>query len=382
MTTATDWQARLAPEAAAARGLPNAAYSDPGLFALERQRILRRHWIAVGHAADAPAPGDVVPLEAAGAPLLLVRGRDGVLRVFHNVCSHRGLTLVEAPCGGRPTIVCPYHGWAYDLTGRLRATPDFGGHGRRQAEGFVPEDHGLRQVRSAEALGGLVFVDLSGEAPPFTDWAAPLLARWAPYRFESLQRVQRADCVVEANWKLAAENFVDTLHLDWVHPQVVGYSRPEDHFDVIADPVFGTGSLRALSPDPLAQALPRFPGLPAALAERGEFLFLYPNLLLFLMPNHLFSVILEAEAPDRTRERFDLAVVSDGGPPPAEAVRWWAEGWRRLNDQDLDMLRRLQRGRASPGFDGGCFSGVMDRVAHALQRRIAADLAEPERTEP
>lgn len=370
-TMLRDAHGALAGEAAAATGLANAFYCDPSILALERTKLFRRTWLAVGHAADLPDSGDATPVEAAGVPIVLVRGRDGAVRAFHNVCGHRGLRLVDTPCRGKPTLLCPYHGWAYDLSGRLRATPDFGGFGARDAPGFDRARHALRPVRLAEAFGGLLFADLSDAAPAFADWAAPLLSRWAAYDFSRLSHAHAETCEVAANWKLVAENFVDTLHLEWIHPQVAGYSRPEDHFDVIAAPAYGTGTLNALSDDKRARAIPSFPGLPPDLANRGDFLFLYPNLLLFLMPNQLFSIVLDAQAPDRTGERLDFAFVGGGDPA---AIAWWIEGWRHLNNQDFGMLRRLQQGRASPAFGGGCFSPVMDQVALAVQRRVLDDL--------
>ncbi len=365
----------LAADATRATGLSNAMYRDPAILTLERERIFRAQWLAVGHAADIARPGDAMPVEAAGVPIILLRGRDGTLRAFHNVCGHRGLRLLDAPCHGRPTLVCPYHGWAYDLAGLLRATPDFGGIGRRDAPGFDPTQFELRPVRLAEAFGGLLFVNLSGTAPPFADWAGPLLARWRPYDFDRLAHAHTETCTVDANWKLVAENFVDTLHLEWVHPQVVGHSRPEDHFDIIEPPAYCSATRSAFSGDPRARAIPSFPDLPADLANRGEFLLLYPNVLFFLMPNQLFSITLDATAADTTAERLDFSFVASDGA--ADARQWWIDGWRHLNSQDFGILARLQRGRASPAFDGGCFSAVMDQVALAVQRRVLDDLAGP-----
>ncbi len=367
--------AALCAEPANAVGLPNALYTDPAALALERARIFHASWLAIGHAADLPQPGGQFPVLAAGVPIVLVRGRDGVLRAFHNVCGHRGVKLVDAPCQGKPTLLCPYHGWAYDLTGALRATPDFGGYGERTAPGFDPKSQSLRPVRLAEAFGGLLFVNLSGTAPAFAGWAAPLLDRWRAYDFAKLRHARTETCTVDANWKLAAENFCDTLHLDWVHPQVAGYSKPADHFDIFAAPAYGTGSYNVLSPDPRAHAFVPFPNLPPELANRGEFIFLYPSILIFLLPNQLFSIILDPLAPDRTAERLDFAFTATPESASVAAARtWWIDGWRHLNQQDFGVLRRLQEGRASPAFAGGCFSAKMDLVPLEVQRRVAQDL--------
>src|SRR3546814_10355258 len=119
-------------------------------------------------------------------PLLLLRDHDGALRVFHNVCSHRGLRLVTEPCRARGLIRCPYHSWSYALDGSLKATPFIGGPGTSTCEGFDKAGHGLKPVRSA-VWADAVFVDLSGQAPAFADFIAPIAQRWADFDFTRLR---------------------------------------------------------------------------------------------------------------------------------------------------------------------------------------------------
>src|SRR5260221_14624619 len=147
--------------ATADRFCPPAAYTDPAFFALERELVFRRHWISVAFAHEIPDPGDAMPIDAAGVPLVLLRDREGEIRAFHNVCRHRGSAILSAPVKGQPTLRCPYHGWAYGLDGRLRATPLWDGKRATPPEALDRADLALAPVRCG-VWADIVFVDLSG----------------------------------------------------------------------------------------------------------------------------------------------------------------------------------------------------------------------------
>ena len=131
-----------------ARGLPNRFYTDKGVFEEEKRRLFAGNWAGLGFAKDAPEPGDAVPVAFLGQPLVMVRDRAGVLRVFHNVCRHRGMILIDKPGRIERTIRCPYHAWCYELDGRLRATPHVGGPGANRHPDIRREELGLIEVRS------------------------------------------------------------------------------------------------------------------------------------------------------------------------------------------------------------------------------------------
>ncbi len=160
-----------------ASGLPNEAYTSEDFARFERDHLLAKTWLCVGVGHHVPGPGDVRPVKILGLPLLLLRDLNGDIKVFHNVCSHRGAELVSNPGTVKRTVVCPYHSWCYDLDGSLRATPSIGGPGVNDCEGFERAKHGLRAVRTAVWFD-VVFVNLSGDAPDFTDFIAPLAERW------------------------------------------------------------------------------------------------------------------------------------------------------------------------------------------------------------
>ena len=143
--------ARVQRPIAEASGLPNEAYTSEAFAACERDGVLARTWTCIGAGAQVPEPGDIRPLSLQGLPLILLRDQAGEIRVFHNVCSHRGMELVSAPCRSRGAIRCPYHSWAYALDGSLKATPLIGGPGTKHCEGFDKAAHGLKPVRAASS---------------------------------------------------------------------------------------------------------------------------------------------------------------------------------------------------------------------------------------
>ena len=255
------------PIEAFASGLPNEAYVSDRFAEWEQQAILARSWACIGSGRRVPEVGDAQPIEFAGVPLIMLRGHDGAVRVFHNVCSHRGMILMEKPTRTRGAIRCPYHSWTYDLDGSLRSTPMIGGPDSHTCQGFERARHGLKAVRTATWLDA-VFINLSGDAEPFESFIAPVATRWkdfdsAPLHHEASDSTFTLD--VACNWKLAVENFCEAYHLPWIHPGLNSYSRLEDHYQIAeeADGYAGQGST-AYQPQLVenGNGLPVLPGLP------------------------------------------------------------------------------------------------------------------------
>ncbi len=367
-----------------ARGLPNAAYTDPTFAAFEARRLWRRGWACVGFAGDVPERGDARPVELAGAPLLLLRARDGGVRVFHNVCRHRGMTLANAPTRFANVIRCPYHSWCYDHDGALLIAPHVGGPGCNVHPDVARGELGLVAVRSA-VWWDFVFVDLDGDAPPFDEWIAPLMRRWRGFDLARWRAPppEEGSFTLEfaANWKLAVENYVEAYHLPWVHPGLNSYSRLEDHDNVVEHGRFSGQRTRAYQP-PLDEAGRRFPaveGLAPFWRSGAEYVALWPNLLLGLHRDHGFGIRIEPRGVARTVEHVRLYYLDDA----ATGAEWRALRarslalWREVFEEDVSVVEGMQAGRASPAFDGGRFSPAMDPPTHAFHRWVAARLAAP-----
>ena len=374
--------ARVGRPIAEATGLPNEAYRSAGFAAFERDQVLARTWTAVGVGRQVPEPGDACPVSLQGLPLVLVRGQDGQVRVFHNVCSHRGMVLVEAPKSCGRLIRCPYHAWSYDLQGGLQATPKIGGGERHSCPGFDKAKHGLKEVRST-LWCDTVFVDLSGRAAPFETFVAPLAERWRGFDWSLLRHggaESHFELTLACNWKLAVENFCEAYHLPWIHLGLNSYSRLEDHYDIALPGHYAGQGSHAYRPSlgDNQQAFPQFPDLPEGWDGKGEYIALLPNALFGLHADHLFVVILLPEGPDRTRELFEIYYVGDAatGPDFAALRTANAEQWRVVFEEDRGVVEGMQRGRASPGFTGGAFSPAMDGPTHCFHQWMAGALIE------
>lgn len=361
-------------------GLANRWYTDPDAWVEERDALFVRGWACLGHVSEVARPGDIVPRELMGLPLLMTRTKAGALNVFHNVCRHRGMRLADKPCEGRGRITCPYHAWSYDLDGRLRATPHIGGEKIHEIAGFDRSRWGLLPVRSAEWFG-LVFVNVDGAAAPFEDVVAPLAERWSawsPDRFAVGGTDCRWELEIQANWKLAVENYCEAYHLPMVHPGLNQYSRLGDHYNITRqgaadgpDAWFAGQGTRVYSLDrgPNRQ-LPTVPAVPPSLMSVGEYIALFPNVLLGIHADQAFALVLEPRAPDRTVERLFLAYVDDAAEDPAYAATRAAnlEAWQQVFAEDIFAVEGMQQGRRSPGFDGGAFTPLMDAPTLVFHR--------------
>ena len=364
-----------------ATGLPNAAYTDPAWFAFERDHVLGRGWAALLFASELPKPGYAKPITFMGLALLAVRDEQGRIRVFHNVCRHRGMVVVpeETEVVGR--LRCPYHAWTYDLAGRLQSTPHIGGVGVHQAPGFECAAHQLQPVRCAHWLG-VVFINLSGDAPPLTDHIQPLTQRWQTYTGDhglaALRIVPGGShwaLTIHANWKLAVENYCEAYHLPWVHPGLNSYSPLDQHYGVIInDAMSGQGTYVYNLAETAGAQLPRFAQWPADVLRQAEYIALYPNLLLGLQADHVFALIVQPQTPDCSLERLEISYVGDAALSDTFSAHRSTvlDSWKTVFSEDVFAVEGMQRGRQSPAFQGGVFSPVLDTPNHNFHRWVAA----------
>ena len=360
---------RIARPIGQARSLPSDFYRSADVLERENRSLFRDHWICVALDSDLAEPGSLHPVTLAGQPILLVRGQDERVRAFHNVCSHRGALLAEAPCTGLRRITCPYHAWTYGLDGQLEAAPRFSV--AEDKETLDVAQLGLREVRSG-IWNHLVFVNLSGGAPDLADWLAPLEARWRAYDIAGTGFGGETRYDIAANWKLVLENFLESYHLPTVHKGLNSYSPLDDHEIVVTDLFMGQISHGYRPSDAASGRLPTFPDLPPERESYAEYLLVFPNLMLSCAPDHFRATVLTPAAPGRTLQRWAFFFHGDAGQTAREGV---VERIRAVNDEDIGILERLQAGRASDGYDGGPFSPLHEPTVHNFQRLVAEALA-------
>jgi len=367
-----------------ASGLPNVAYTNDAYFRYERDAVLGRTWAGIAFTDTIPDRPTAQPIEFMGLPLLVTRDRHGVLRVFHNVCSHRGMKLVAEPAEIRGVITCRYHCWAYAANGDLKATPHIGGVDRHHCSGFENSKHGLKAVRSAVFMG-VLFVNLSGDAPDFDQHTAELRRRaeqlvgtggWS--QLHPGVTDSHLSLSAQCNWKLAVENYCESYHLPWVHPELNSYSRLDDHYCFLGDDFAGQGSVTYRGSDIAGTHLPRLDAWPAERMHVAEYPTMYPNVLLGFQADHAFAILLVPEATDRTHEELRIFYIGDGATNDAYRACRAAtlSAWRIVFEQDLPAVEQMQIGRASPGYDGGVFSPAMDTATHHFHCWVAGRLME------
>ncbi len=337
--------------------LPGRYYYDPAIHAAERERIFGRGWLCVGYAAQLPETGDYLTVELDGESAIVIRGRDGTLRAFLNVCRHRGARLCAEPCGQvAGAIRCKYHAWTYALDGRLIGVPNMPG------EGLDREAHGLVPVALAD-WGGLLYLNFAegADAADFPALAsATLLERFgeeelfARYRLADLRVARSISYDVRANWKLVIENFLECYHCGPMHPELCdllpgfrgGAAYQQGHGTAFAEGVEAftlTGKA----------SRPTLPGLNDDDRQRYYGLVFKPNILMSLLPDHVVVHRLWPVGPDATRVVCDWLFHPDtmARPDfdPADAV----DLFDLVNRQDWEVCELAQAGVRSRAYRQG-----------------------------
>jgi phenylpropionate dioxygenase-like ring-hydroxylating dioxygenase large terminal subunit len=322
-------------------------YRSETRFRAERDRVLRRHPTPFCPSAALAEPGAYLAREAAGTPLVAVRGDDGRVRAFRNACRHRGTTVAEGQ-GCERALVCRYHGWTYELDGRLRHVPD--------AHGFPGLDKaamGLVPVAATEREG-IVFVTQDAPVADL-DPLPPLIG--AQYRFVGVNEID-----VVANWKIVVESFLEGYHIRSTHPDTF-FPLQYDNVNVVER--FGRNN-RIAFPFRAIEKLRDVP--PAERSADGKLTYVYhlfPNAMVATFPGRIFLVVLEPLAVDRTR--FVTYVLSDRDPGDASAQAFLQAGAMLVDrgaQQDRDVVGAIQRGLASGANDVFTFGRFESAIVH------------------
>ncbi|MEB8386175.1 aromatic ring-hydroxylating dioxygenase subunit alpha [Rhodobacteraceae bacterium KMM 6894] len=355
-----------------ANGLPNAHYIDPVVYAEERQALLFSQWAGLAVGADVPEPGDAVPMTFMGTPLLLLRDKDGDVRVFQNICRHRGMILVEEPRKIEGAIRCPYHSWCYSTKGNLVSTPHVGGPGQNTHASINRSELGLNEVRS-HVWRDVVWINLSGDAPAFEVAMSDIITRWAEFDLPVHHGgpESKFQLSVQTNWKLAVENYCESYHLPWIHPGLNSYSKLEDHYNIEKPGQFsgqGTMVYRQLTNEN-GDKFPDFADVGTKWNEQAEYIAAYPNVLLGVHRDHAFAIILEPRGPEETMEHVHLYYAVPGSDEGLRARN--AQLWKSVFEEDIFVVEGMQKGRHAAQFDGGRFSPVMDSPTHCFHDWVA-----------
>ncbi len=373
-----------------ALSLPAWIYHDPGFFELEKRTIFRTAWQLVCHVSDIPGRGDFHSFEFLGESVIVVRGDDGEVRAFHNVCRHRAARLLDGAkgnCGRR--ITCPYHAWTYALDGRLVGVPH-----RESFRGLDAARHGLAQLEH-EIFMGFVFVRFEPGLPSVRAMAAPYAHELAAYHLEELVPEGRVTLRPRGvNWKNVADNYSDGLHINVAHPgltRLFGRSygieaQPwiDKMWGVLRDEPSGKWSERLYQ-----RLLPRVERLAPERQRLWTYFKLWPNIAFDIYPDQVDFMQFLPVSPTETMIR-EIAYVHPDSRREMRAARYL--NWRinrRVNLEDRALIERVQSGMTSSSYTMGPLSAdevclrsfgrrmrsliPECRLAHAPARRGAAE---------
>ena len=362
---------------AEATGLPGQAYASKEFFDLENERLFPHKWVAAASANDIPNPGDVTAVVFAERPLIVVRNEDGIARAFYNICRHRGMQIVSHPRRKMQALRCPFHGWTYDLDGKLIATPNLGGPGIDAQEGFEQSKVGLEKVRAAEWMN-VIFLNFDGKAPPFEEHITPFIEHFAAYDFSLLRHAHSTRWHFKANWKLCIESGMEDYHLPVLHRQIFGTTTQWQSRTVIGGECFAGVIARfsagqgGLSGD--GTRLPRFPSPQLDPEDLVGFVNLFPNMAFSIYPDHVVSYLFVPVNHQETTARFDYYFIGDEAMSSglASGRKQIIAAWEKVWDQDQGIVEALQSSHEKRDRTGveTQFSPVWEEAVYHFQRLI------------
>jgi phenylpropionate dioxygenase-like ring-hydroxylating dioxygenase large terminal subunit len=367
-TDDTSWAGTRAP-LRQATGLNPSAYVDERFFALEQELVFERAWVTVGLAGEVAEPGRMLVRQIGQKSIVITRGDDGEVRGFLNSCRHRGTELADADCDIAGTIRCPYHRWGYGTDGTLQATPFFDEVPR---DDFDPADFSLIPVRVG-TWGPLLFACLSDETPELGVWLGDLPERMAGYGFDHWRVEESQVLEIEANWKLISENFQEYYHLRWVHPELSKVTRVDDHYRYQGPGMYCGQTTTPVSGDDRDDwlALPPKPGLDSSDICSGRFLAIFPNVLLSVLPNHVFVMRLDPTGPGQTTETCTFLLPPESIDADEAAFATTRKFWLEVNAEDIDIVERGQRGLTAGAAPAGPLAPRFEEPLHRFHNMLA-----------
>jgi choline monooxygenase len=341
--------------------IPAAWYVDPRIAELESQTVFGKAWQMVGRVEQVERPGQFVTASIAGEPIVVVRGHDGVLRGFYNVCRHHAAAVVTEPCGQASILHCPYHGWNYGLDGSLKGMPEFDG-----VKNFERQQNGLIPVK-AEIWEKFVFVSLDPQAEPLPQFLGGLVKRVAPLAVSKLHYFDSRTYDIHCNWKVFVDNYLDGgYHVPHLHKglnSVLDYKEytieNEDRYCLQSSPmVAGT--------EDAATAKTRQ-------GDRAWYFWQHPNLMINCYEGYMDTNLVLPVDVDHCRVIFDFYFGD-----VSESQRQYNEGsvavGARVQEEDLGICEAVQRGLKSRAYGAGRLSVRREAGEHLFHRLLAADL--------
>lgn len=339
--------------------IPVAPYHSEAYFELERDAVFKRVWLQIGHVCEVPQPGTFIvrELEFAKASILITRGKDGKIRAFHNVCTHRGTQLVQEASGARASFSCRYHAWTFGYDGELRSAPDFD-------QFYVDKaDCGLKPI-NVDVCAGLIFVNLAPRpAQPLREFLGPLAEQLETRLIAKATTFSEYVYEIDGNWKLTYDNFQENYHLRFIHPRSGnGAGGPENPFGYPTRFGFhGPHRTQTIWSNPSPQPTPvqmiafmngmRFTaaqGFPPGNPDNQEYFALFPNFFMLSNPSQHFTHTVYPISATRSRGVIRLWWIGEDTCASQRFAREYSMATARdIHSEDRAVIEAGQRGISS-----------------------------------
>ncbi|MBL8822750.1 MAG: Rieske 2Fe-2S domain-containing protein [Planctomycetia bacterium] len=345
--------------------IPSLWYTSPEIYQKEKALLWNNTWIYAGRTDQVTKPGDFLTVQIADEPILVIRGEDGILRSFINVCRHRAARVVTTSCGHTDRLRCPYHGWTYDLSGQLRGVPEFDG-----VTGFKREENGLPVVH-VDTWGPLVFVHLGKPAIALTDALHPMPEKLQAFNIEQLRCVGQKEYILQCNWKVFIDNYLDGgYHVNAIHPSLAGVLDYKNY----KTECFKYTSVQS-SPLRAPQAGDDQGAAQVRTGQAAAYWWIFPNLMLNAYEGVMDTNVVYPMGPDRCRVVFDFYFHGKDQSP--EAIARQTESMKvadLIQAEDVGICEDVQRGLLSQSFDTGRYSVRREQGVHHFHSLLACQL--------
>jgi len=341
---------------------PSTWYTDPRILELEQRTVFPYSWRLAGRSDQVRSPGQYFTCDILGEPIVVIRGNDSVLRGFFNVCRHHAAAVVTKCEGKAESLRCPYHGWTYDLEGKLILTPEFAGVANfdRSANGLVP-------VQIAE-WQGWVFVKLDSGDPNLTDYVGTdLIERLEPLNLEQYSWFERRSYFLNCNWKVFVDNYLDGgYHVPHIHG---GLSSVLDNSKYKIE----TGERFCLQSSPIVAEKCETQTSVVRKGARANYFWIYPNFMINVYEGVMDTNLVIPRGVDKTEVIFDyyFADVSQSARENNLASIAVSE---QIQSEDVAICESVQRGLNSRAYNSGRLSVRREAGEHLFHRLLHTDL--------
>jgi len=340
--------------------IPASWYTDSRIAGLERRAVFSANWQCVARVEQVAQPGQYVATQVAREPIVVVRGADGNLRAFFNVCRHHAAAVAPEPCGSVQLFRCPYHGWSYGLDGSLKGTPDFAG-----VCNFDRAENGLVPI-TVDSWEQFVFVSLEPRQS-LHEYLGNVVSQVAPLGIGSLHFFESRKYTLNCNWKVFVDNYLDGgYHVPYLHK---GLNSVLDY----AEYTIENGERFCLQSSPIAPSEEDAQVAATRTGDRAYYYWIYPNFMINLYQGVMDTNLVIPLGVDRTKVIFDFYFTDVSAEAQAKNAESVAVS-DRIQMEDLDICEAVQRGLASRAYQAGRLSVRREAGEHLFHRLLARDL--------